>query len=232
MKILTHQMLAIVIITLINVGCITTTPNKEEDKVNKTIEVVGSSEMFIQPNQIVLNIGLKSRSSTLKNKLLKVLEKHNISENQITLNTINNNWDWYYYSSREYLNYDVQIDSTVNSEELMYDLKPLVYSAHIVQKRHTHIQAHIQKVKAEAIKAAQYKASYLLAAVGEELGQVITVQEIVTPVATRDNWWGYQRSYPRETLYSNRSFDSGEQPVSNILQEQLRYEVKVIFEII
>ncbi|MCT4580075.1 MAG: SIMPL domain-containing protein [Flavobacteriales bacterium] len=232
MKNLTLQMLTITLLTLINIGCVTTNPDKEATKKEKTIEVVGSSEIFIQPNQIVLNIGLKSRSNTLKNKLLKVLEKHNISEHQITLNTINNNWDWYYYSNREYLNYDVQIDSTVNSEKLMYDLKPLVYRAHIVQKRHTHIQDHIQRVKEEAIKAAKYKASYLLEAVGAELGQVITVQEIVTPVATRDNWWSYQRSYPRETIYSNRSFDSGEQPVSNILQEQLRYEVKVIFEII
>jgi len=226
------KIFVITALALSQLSCLTSTPSVEVNNENKTIEVIGSSEMMIQPDQILLNIGLKSRSDNTRNKVLKVLAKHNVTEDKITLNKINNHRDWYYYSNRDYLNYDVLIDSSVNSENLMYDLKPLVYTINVIQKRHTKIQNHIKKVKTEAIKAAKYKASYLLEAVDEKLGHVIAVEEIITPVPDNNNWWSYQQNYPKQSVYSNRSFDSEEEQIPNISQEKLRYEVKVIFEII
>ena len=231
------ETLIIIVICFIQVGC-TTASIKEDKKIdeNKTIEVIGSSEMLIQPDQILLNINLNLPNKSKKEEeFINTLKKHGVTEDKISLKGIDNyNWNYYYYNRRQGLNYSILVDSSVNSKNLMNDLKQTwVTNIRIAQTQHTKIEALLKKIKIAAIKAAKEKATYLLEALDEELGSVVSITEI--PPTQDDNtnsyfsYWGRQQT--NDYLYSNSTLNSGENEVSNISKEKLRYEIKVIFKI-
>lgn len=221
----------------VQIGC---TPNannevkKEEE--NKTIEVIGSSEMLVQPDQLLLNITLNLPSKSKKEKeFLNTLKRHGITEDKISLKGIDNyNWNYYYYNRRQGLNYSILVDSSVNSKNLMDDLKQSwVTNIRIAQTKHTKIEEHLKRVKISAIKSAKEKATYLLKAVGEDLGSVISITEILpTKKDNANSYIGYwSKQQTKDYEYSNSTLNSGENKISNLEKEKLRYEIKVVFKI-
>jgi len=204
----------------------------------RTIEVTGSAEMAVQPDEIQLSIVLRSPSGQDKEKaFMKILADNGVDEDKVSFESSNNrNWWWYYsrYYDHTVQRYTVTIDSTVNSIELMEDLKESwVEQVRVTDKSNRRIQEYRKQVKIEAIKAAKEKASYMLEALGEELGSVVTITEVNTDHNTSSPYyyWGYNNS---SSVVSNSVISSnqgGQSTVDGVAMQTLRYEVNVVFNI-
>lgn len=233
-------------------------PGEVDDSTKiKTINVTGSAEMAVKPDQIKLQVRLyveRDKKDTKEKEFFKILEKHGIKKEDVEIFGLNGHqgpyWRWWYYyyeywyySSSYYQTYTIPINNEVDPQKLLSDLKkPLIYSVAIVNGEVSNITEYRKKVKIEAIKAAKEKAQYLLGALGEQIGTVINIQEISPSLQQNyrgwDPYWGYSYSYPSHNLSassSNTIVNSGQQNNQNGIQhvasDKLKYEVSVTFQI-
>lgn len=226
----------------------TENPNK-----GRTIEVIGSAEMSLKPDKIKLRIQLTFNNQNRKEKeekLFKILKKHGIDEDKVELTSYNGYggiyYNWYryyyelwYYNNSYYHNYDLPIDNTIDPQKLMHDLKkPAVHGLWIENDGFKDITGQRKKVKIAAIQAAKEKASYLLEAVGEKLGTVVSIQEVKAQGNTNhfNPYWGYgyRNQNSLSSSSSNVSVSSNQnknETVKGAATDKLKYEVKVLFTI-
>ncbi|UKN00259.1 SIMPL domain-containing protein [Paracrocinitomix mangrovi] len=210
----------------------------QEPPIQRTIEITGSAEMDVQPDQIELSITTRSDANDDKQKeLMKILEKNGIDANKVNFESSNTyNWWWYYSSYRDQSiqRYTVSVDSTVNSIELMEDLKkPWIQQVYVSNKSNSKIQDYREEVKIEAIRAARKKAIYLLAALDEEIGSVLTITEVNNDQNNNRPYYYYWNQNTNNTLSNSvvSSGQSGSSTVDGVSMQKLRYEVKVVFTI-
>jgi len=242
MKTIQFKLSIITLIYFVAVSCSTTQAQSQTDNIQKTmeltertIEVTGSAEMQIEPNVVKLKIILSSNHSDKKKEFYKLLNKNGIKDNKITIESMNKyNWWWYYNHSYNHSEqtYMVTIDSTVNAIQLMQDLKQSwIRSVNISEKTNTKLQQYRKDVKIEAIKAAKEKATYLLAALDEEISSVITIIEINNDTRTNSNYWWNQTNnvYTSNSVMSSGS--SNQNTIGGISMDKVRYEVKIVFGI-
>lgn len=223
--------------------CLTLTScsNAQEEQIDqlpRTIEVTGSAEMEIQPDIVKLDIVIaEDYHKNKKDEFLKILKENGVTEDKIAFQSqFENNW-WYYYNYRNHteIKYTVTIDSTVNAMQLMKDLKETwVKRINIAEKTNTKLQDYRKDVKIAAIKAAREKAEYMLAALGEELGGVIAIEEVNTDVnqTTPNYWWGVNNTNSiASNSVVNTPSHSSQSNVQGVSMQKLRYEVKITFYI-
>jgi len=244
MKTIRFKFSLLTILYFVAVSCSTTKAQPQNDNIHKTItltertiEVTGSAEMQIEPNVVKLKIILSSNHIDKKKEFYKLLNKNGIKDNQIAIESMNKyNWWWYYNHSYNYSEqtYMVTIDSTINAMELMQDLKQSwVKSVTISEKTNTKLQQYRKDVKIEAIKAAKEKATYLLAALDEEISSVITIVEINNDIKTQQPYYYWNNSISN-TSTSNSILSSGsssQNTIGGIAMDKVRYEVKIVFGI-
>lgn len=210
----------------------------QDSQTQRTIEVTGSAEMAVQPDQIKISVTLRSASDKSKEKdFLKILKDNKVGEDKVTFESSHNNhWWWYYsrYHDTSVQRYTVTLDSTINAANLMRDLQlPWVEQIRVIDKSNSKLQEYRKKVKIEAIKAAKEKATYLLAALGEELGSVVTVVEIGNNSSVSTPYYYWNRNLNTSSVSNSvvSSNQSGQSTVDGVSMQKLRYEVKVIFNI-
>lgn len=204
----------------------------------RTIEVTGSAEMAVQPDQIKLEIIIATKSGVDKEKeFLKILDKNGVSKDKISFESANNyNWWWYYsnYYDRSQQKYVITVDSTVNSIQLMEDLKQTwVRRINVTDKTNSEIQEYRKQVKIQAVKAAKEKANYMLLALDEEIGRVISIVEINADL-NKPRPYYYWNQNSSNNVVSNSvvsSNQSSQGTVKGVAMQTLRYEVKIVFEI-
>lgn len=232
------------------------TSNTASEKTNspRTIEVIGSAEMSLKPDKIKLRIQLAFNNKTRKakeDKLFKILKKHGIEEDKVEYANFNGYTGWYYnwyryyyeywyYNSRYYHTYDIPIDASINPKKLLQDLKkPDINGLWIQNDGFKDITAQRKKVKIAAIKAAKEKANYLLGAVDEKLGYVVSIKE-VSPIPNSrfyNPYWGYGYGGYNNNLSSSssnsivNSNQNQQNTVKGAATDKLKYEVQVVFTI-
>lgn len=228
--------LAVTALCLTLTNC--TNAQNEPIALNRTIEVTGSAEMQVEPDVVKLDIVIaEDYHKNKKEEFLKILKNNGVTKDKIAFQSqFENNW-WYYYNYRNHteIKYTVTIDSTVNSMQLMKDLQETwVKRINIVEKTNTKLQDYRREVKIAAIKAAREKAEYMLVALGEELGGVITIEEVNTDqnTTTPNYWWGVNNTtnVASNSVVSSPN-QSGQTSVTGISMQKLRYEVKITFYI-
>ena len=211
------------------------------------IEVTGSAEMTVIPDQIELEIIITStyRSSKhsmeeMEKKFFAVLESHKISKMSVSFISVDNPYYWYYWwwEYRKYYDtktFKLKLNSAKDDLSFIKDFDPdYIRSIRITNSSHSNITEYRKQVKVEAIKAAKAKASLLLESIGQKAGKVIEVIEIQEPV--NNNYW-YNR-YGAQNLYSNSIISqpaSGQDSENNetrVPPIKLRYEIKTKFEIL
>jgi uncharacterized protein YggE len=204
----------------------------------KFIEVTGSAEMTIQPDEIELEIVLveydkekkKIKLSDVESIFYDILKKNNINTESIILNSSNTyHWlRWWSYRDKSYVSKTVKLKLTkeTNFLKLVEDLnEKWVQSIQIANTTNKDIQKYRKEVKVEAVKAAKEKATFLLESIGERIGSVISIEEL----PEGNNYWNRNRN-----LLSNSNISSiseGEDAVKNVASIKLRYEIKAKFEI-
>ncbi|QLG46014.1 SIMPL domain-containing protein [Costertonia aggregata] len=170
-----------------------TAQSQNDNVMEKEFRVEGSATVRIQPNQVVLQLGLESRGKDLvatktENsriiakavafcKAKGILEKH-LQTDYIRINpsyNYNNN-DLNYYSVDQYLS--VTIEELGLYEEILTELLKMgINKVNNISFRTTHLKENRKKARKLAIEAAKEKAEFLATEVGIQLGNIVNIAE-------------------------------------------------------
>ncbi len=204
-------------------------------EITRHIAVTGSAEIIVPPDELELEITLtqqhsKGNHSTfeeLESKFFQTLARHGIAKDEVYFG--NPQYYWYYWwSHRRYhrgqKSYRLRLDADTDFMALMQDLDfEGVQTVRITDSSNEEIQKLRKEVKIAAVKAAKDKASYMLEAVDEKLGNLLTMTEV------EDNGWRWRN----QNVISNVSMESrgGDSDIAQVAEIKLRYEVKAQFAI-
>ena len=202
----------------------------------RTIEVKGSSEIEITPDEIFVAITLKEYKKgnskvsldQLEAGLVKAVRKLDIQEEKLRVqNVYGYNWNWRKKRPDDFLGsktFILEVSDLKKMNNLVQMLDPEGLNNMNVQSySHSEIEKYRKEVKIGAMMAAKEKATYLLESVDEQLGKLVEVQEID---------YGYQPQMAR--MRSNVALEmdtSGYQSDVNFQKITLRAEMRVVFEI-
>lgn len=216
------------------------------------IEVNGSAEMNLQPDEIELEVilqeydrsGKKIKLDNINDSFYAVLRKNKMKAEDLEfINNANHYYWWYWWSYRNQYyqtkTITLKLSSQTNILKLVEDLNTKwVQSIRISKSTHSKLQEYRKQVKAEAAKAAKEKAGYLLESLGEELDHVLSVEEIPEVANNPSNyyWWYNQRSsnlLSNSNVSVNQDEDSPSRSsgIEHVASIKLRYEIKVKFAI-
>jgi uncharacterized protein YggE len=210
---------------------------------NRTIQVIGSAEMFIEPDEFIFEIGIeeywaeefedntkfgdyktKVDISTIEGPVLKALMNLGIDKGDIKSTEVGNHWR---YRGKDFLirkklevslkDFD-KVDAIISS----VNIRGVEYMR-IGELKHKDITQFRKEVKIKAILAAKEKAKYLLNALDKELGDVLSIVELDNQYF---NWMPQNKT-------SNVMMESQTiAPTADIDKKiKLRFEIKVTFEI-
>ncbi len=216
-----------------------------QDPHNSFIEVTGSAEMTVIPDDIELEIVLahpgntKNSVEVLDKKFFDALEAHKMPKSAVSFVSVDNPYYWYcwWWEYRHYNNsktYKIKLDCKKHDFAFINDIKPdYIRSIRIASSTHSQIAEYRRQLKMEAMKAAKEKASDLLECIGQKAGKVFEVVELQEPDA--NNYWfnGYNvNSYTSNAYFQQplSGADASDQP--HVPSIKLRFEIKAKFEII
>lgn len=201
------------------------------------IEVTGSAELEIVPDEIYIAVTLQERydgrtkvtMAQQEEKFIQGMQALNIPIADISLSNAVSDYSSYKWKKEDALATKEYVVMVHTAEMVSKVYGKLVEAdaenAYIAKTSHSKIEEFRKQVKIDAMKATHDKATYLLAAIGEEIGKPIAIMEINNNYAM-DNISQYANTR------SNYSFNAGID-LSGISFEKikLRYEVYGKFEI-
>lgn len=223
--------------------------NAQESTIQKrTINVSGSSQMEITPDEIYVQIDLREYNKrngdkveleTIRNSFLNTCKNIGIAEADISIQSYQGN-DGNYWWNKKYkkqnpdmkgsITYQVKVSSVTKMNELADKLDDeATQNFSITKVWHSNMEQLKKQLKIAAIKAAKEKAVYLAEAIGEKVGQAITINDP-----------GEVNVYPQTVLYANAmvkaemTSDAVQEPPMNVdfKKIKLQFEVNVIFAIL
>lgn len=154
------------------------------------IEVTGTAEIEIVPDEIYLEITLKERTEkgkkitldVLENQLKTVLRNIGIPEKNLSISDVNAvlaKTGWWSEEIFSVANYSLKVNGAENLKQLFKNFKKLKISdVNIAKATHSDLVNIKKKNRIKAIKAAKEKADYLLNAIGEQTGKPIIINEL------------------------------------------------------
>lgn len=208
------------------------------------IEVTGSAEMEIVPDEIYITAILQERYDgktkvtieKMETDMFTALKNAGIESKNISLADAGNNFVYRKRKEDDALlsrSYTIQVADAASVIKVFDVLGKIdAYNAYISKTSHSKIEEYRMQTKVDATVAAKEKANKMLTAVGNKAGKAILIQEV------NENYQPYQHSQ-----YSNASFemenmvmleyDSTGGQANNIAYKKikLRYEVFARFEI-
>lgn len=209
----------------------------------KYIEVTGSAEMTVAPDEVELEISLqeydkagkKIKLDEISRDFTRVLISHNIDTASVSFISSSDFYWWYWWSQREKYyqrrTVTIKLNDKVNVLKLVEDLnEKWVESIRIAKSTHSRITEYRKQVKEDAARAAKDKAAYLLKVLGEEPGGVLSVDEV--PEINNNYWWNNTSNMMSNSVAFNTQVSPGDtNGVNGISGIKLRYEIKVKFAI-
>ncbi len=198
----------------------------------RTIEVVGTSSIDFQPNQIFIGFTIKEYTKgdliigieKTEKEIKRILEQLHINTKDLA---VSNFYGYTNYSGIETVNQFITrktyrlklndlalLDVFVNSID-----KFAIESLQIEETSHSNLQENYKLARKEAMQSARQKADELLSVLNEKCGRVLTVEEIALPLNT-------QVLSQTGILFQKKDNLSIDTQKIN-----LSYQVKVVFEI-
>ncbi|MDX2174335.1 MAG: SIMPL domain-containing protein [Bacteroidota bacterium] len=214
------------------------------------IEVTGTSETEITPDEIYITITLQERAENREKLNIEKQEddlKQNIKElgidiSNLTLNTANSD-----FRKIKSLKKDVIISKSYTLKITNSDLIGKVYErldkinafdAYISKLNHTKILEYTKENRIKAIKAAKDKVDYLLLAAGKQAGNPLQITEVDNSVNnTPYNYYGgyyNRRSAASNVVQSYSNIDNSDSDKDEISIKKIKikssflvkYEIK------
>lgn len=163
----------------------------------RSIQVSGSAEMEVVPDQIFVQVDLREYDKkgsgkvdieTIKNKFLAAVKSIGLTEQDISVQNYSgydqNYWWWYQNKKKKdpdmkaTVSYLIKLSTTAKIDELVKKLDDEATQNFFIQKvTHSKLTEFRKQLKIQAIKNAREKAVYLAEAINEQVGQAITINE-------------------------------------------------------
>jgi uncharacterized protein len=217
----------------------------QDNKTPRTINVNGSAEMEVVPDEIYVQVELREYDKkgagkidieTIKRNFLNAAKSIGLAETDLSVQGYSG-WDgnaWWYKKNKKQnpdmkagITYWVKVSSTAKMDELVNKLDDEATQNFFIAKvSHSKIQEFKKQLKVQAVKAAKDKATYLAEAINEKVGEAITINE--------PNEVGY---YPQPMyrtanvmMEQKMSGDAGGAPMNvDFKKIKLQFDVNVIF---
>lgn len=210
---------------------------------SRYIEVTGSSEIEIIPDEIHFMITIKEywreefekkskpedyrtkvRLSDIEHNLMDVLKQAGIRSTDILTKEVGDYWR---ERGKDFLitkTFDIKLQSfeQINRIIQAVDTKG-IQSMNIGELKNKDLQEYRKKGKIEALKAARQKAGYLVEAMGQKLGNVL---RIIEPEERSLNY------FQPQSMTSNVAFQNYDNNPENFRTIKLRYQMTARFEIL
>jgi uncharacterized protein len=168
----------------------------QENIKNRSINVNGVAEMEVVPDEIYVQIelreydkkgGAKVDIENIKSDFLKAALNVGIPETDISVQSYQG-WDgnyWWYKKNKKKnpdmkasITYQVKLATTKKMDELVQKLDDeATQNFSIARVSHSKLQEFKKQLKIQAVKAAKEKAAYLSEAIGEKVGEAISINE-------------------------------------------------------
>jgi hypothetical protein len=154
------------------------------------IEVTGTAEIEIVPDEIYIDICMRERTEKgekltidyLENQLKSILLKVGIPEKNLSISDINAvlaKTGWWAEEVFSVANYTLKVNGTHKLKQLFENFKKMnIYEVNITKATHSNLIAFKKKNRITAIKIAKEKADYLLSAIGEQTGKPMVINEL------------------------------------------------------
>jgi uncharacterized protein YggE len=247
----------LVLLFLFSISFTNAQNDRSQDEKRRTIYVTGSSEIEVEPDELILTIKIqeywkeefeknkkdkdyrtKIAISSIENELLKDLYDLGVKKSDIRVNDLGN---CYRKKGKDFL-ISKELSLALKDFKLIakilenIDTKGIVFMD-ITEFKNSKLQEYKKQVKIDAIKAAKEKAEYLLSGIGEQLGKAVSIEEV-----NMDNRYGvYEDAASPYVSNSMVNFKSARnagaggddsQNTADIFKKiKLRYEIKACFEI-
>jgi uncharacterized protein YggE len=171
------------------------TANTLEKDLIKKIEVTGTAELEIVPDELYFSISLKEYFKdeknqkdkvgleTLEKQLIEAVKSAGLPKENLSVSGVTGYREWtgkkkpqYFLAAKQF---QLKLSNTNNINELMakVDDRGVEY-VNMNRVEHSKKEEFRRQVKINALKAAKEKAGYLLESIGEKLGEVIEIHEI------------------------------------------------------
>jgi uncharacterized protein YggE len=210
----------------------------------RTINVNGSAEMEVVPDEIFVQVDLreydkknsgKVNIETIKNNFLNACKSIGLTESDISIQGYQG-WDgnyWWYKKNKKQnpdmkasLSYWVKVSNTKKMDELVSKLDDEATQNFFIAKvDHSKMEEFKKQLKMQAIKAAKDKAIYLAAALDEQVGEAMTIND--------PNEVGH---YPRPMFANTMARESMEDQAAtpppmdiDFKKLKLQFDVNVVF---
>ncbi len=209
---------------------------QQQSTIKPIIEVTGSAELEVIPDEIYVSVTLKEFLVDKKKQSITGIEKEFksvISDLKIDnkLVSLQSTYGQFEYDPKtnkrgEFLNaktYLIKFADLEKYNQLVTLLdKKGIENVYIQSTNHSKMEQYRTQVKVEALKAAQQKAAILLNAIGKKLGEVQLIRE-------RDNNMGYQQPmYLKANVAMMMEADQSAEPIE-MRKIKIRYEVEAHF---
>lgn len=234
------------IIALFSLVSLAAWGQEKDNKLPRTINVNGSAEMEVVPDEIYVQVELREYEKKLtgkvdiesiRNKFLAAVKSIGLSESDISVQGYSG-WDgnyWWYKKNKKQnpdmkagITYWVKVNSTAKMDELVSKMDDEATQNFFIAKvSHSKIQEFKKQLKIQAVKAAREKAIYLAEAIDEKVGEAITINE--------PNEIGY---YPppmyrgkvaNQVMVEQSAADMGAPMNVDFKKIKLQFEVNVMF---
>lgn len=205
----------------------------------RTINVSGSAEMEIVPDEIYVQVELREYDKkgsgkvdieTIKNNFLRAATSIGIADTNINVQGYQG-WDgnyWWYKKNNKKnpdmkasITYWVKVPSTKRMDQLVEKMDDEATQNFFIAKvAHSKEKEFKKQLKIQAVKAAKEKAIYLAAAINENIGDAITINE-------PGEMHVYQpRAYSNMVMRAEAA-DGGGQPAPEVDFKKIKYQFEV-----
>lgn len=235
------QIITTIFIAFITIGAFA---QQNNNPFPRTIQVAGSAETEIVPDEIYVVVTLseyekrgvgKIGLEKIKSDFLGYCKAIGLQDSAVSIAAYqgHNNYPWWKKRKTKdelyaTISYQVKFSNSKKMDELVEKLDEDATQNFAISKVwHSKMSEYRMKLKIEATKAARNKAGYMAEAIGEKIGEAVS---IIEPEEV-----SFQPMY--EMSQSNVSFlsrhnalaDSVQQPEVDFKNIKLRFEVKAVF---
>ncbi len=178
----------IVIIIFTLISFVSFSQNNTNEKPH--IEVTGTAEKEVIPNEIYLDVpveeriekGKKITIQEIETELKKELQSCGVSEQSLSISNLNSKLvktGWWNKEILATADYELKINDAGILKDVFEIFDRLkIKNARITKASHNKIEEIRKEVRISAIKAAKDKANYLLNAIGEQTGKSLIVRDV------------------------------------------------------
>ena len=216
---------------------------QETKPIQKTISVNGSSEIEVVPDEIYVQVDLREYNkkngdkvdiNTIKNNFLAACKTIGLTDKDVTVQSYqgyDNNYWWMKKKKKENpdlkasISYSVKVGKVDMLDALVDKMDDEATQNFFIAKASYSKMDELKKdLKIAAVKAAREKAIYLSEAIGEHIGEAITIND---PTEVNLPPRPY---YANEMLKAARTEDSTAPPMDvDFKKIKIQYEVNVVF---